>query len=101
MRRSPPHDAARAAEGALCSTPEGIDAAITRAGREACRRFSLVLNARRHRCGDHIRMIAPHVQLIEVLNARRHRCGDHLPDAALGDVIGVCSTPEGIDAAIT
>ena len=83
-----------------------------------------VLNARRHRCGDHFEAeiekqrkpcaqrpkasmrrsprfstVAPSVG--RVLNARRHRCGDHVSRCFASFSVRRCSTPEGIDAAIT
>jgi len=58
-----------------CSTPEGIEAAIRR------RRFGsgedcLVLNARRHRGGDQPILMPVSSASVPVLNARRHRGGD-------------------------
>ena len=60
-----------------------------------------VLNARRHRCGDHDERLQRVLFVIRVLNARRHRCGDHDVAAVISDKSDPCSTPEGIDAAIT
>ena len=123
MRRSRYRRARRIRITARCSTPEGIDAAITNVVCSAVV-FRRVLNARRHRCGDHSKKTKWLGTPAHVLNARRHRCGDHLQESATGtiragaqrpkasmrrsrssDVIRSaavsCSTPEGIDAAIT
>src|SRR4029077_6345128 len=107
-----------------CSTPEGIGAGITRwhwnrrttaqrAQRpKASERGSLaladpavvefgVLNARRHRSGDHGGGSRDRPPLPLVLNARRHRSGDH------GGIPGVpanlvkSATPEALGAEIT
>ena len=107
-----------------CSTPEGIDAAITNhIGNRLVQ--PVVLNARRHRCGDHPSPCLAGGQdgpcstpegidaaitnrrrnrervLTAVLNARRHRCGDHAIKLHEVLLAAGCSTPEGIDAAIT
>ncbi len=106
-----------------CSTPGGIGAAIT-AVRAAHQRRHRVLNARRHRGGDHrtqpgtvavgpcaqrpeasgrrsllVAVVEPVPEL--VLNARRHRGGDHGAGAVGRGCLMRCSTPGGIGAAIT
>jgi len=61
-----------------------------------------VLNARRHRGGDQISPLAYHRVDSYVLNARRHRGGDQAaPPLKDWPVVDVCSTPEGIEAAIS
>ncbi len=108
-----------------CSTPGGIGAAITRPASPPARSRGRVLNARRHRGGDHYRVTSdsassrsaqrpeasgrrsrrgPHGEgaVRMVLNARRHRGGDH----SVGGSSSLkrrakCSTPGGIGAAIT
>ncbi len=132
----------------MCSTPEGIGAGITRCADrlrlatccaqrpKASERGSpplgplrcggqAVLNARRHRSGDHWRCprgtpsgsgsaqrpkasergsrpaTREGVGRISVLNARRHRSGDHRTETALLTGTATCSTPEGIGAGIT
>ncbi len=65
----------------LCSTPGGIGAAIT-ATPSARAVLPGVLNARRHRGGDHHACALCTVSRHVVLNARRHRGGDHLNSTA-------------------
>ena len=77
MRRSRSRVGQLAHLGLVCSTPEGIDAAITRS------------------------LLADTWVDFGVLNARRHRCGDHSSWLSDGALALRCSTPEGIDAAIT
>ncbi len=84
----------------MCSTPEGIEAAITGL-RVDLDLLAVVLNARRHRSGDH-RARSRHVLPgATVLNARRHRSGDHSSLPPYLVEVWMCSTPEGIEAAIT
>ncbi len=88
-------------------------------------RVSGVLNARRHRGGDHVHLVTErnqtwhcaqrpeasgrrsHPPLLprhlhhRVLNARRHRGGDHFALLRRREALGLCSTPGGIGAAIT
>ena len=60
-----------------------------------------VLNARRHRSGGHISSRTRLIVLREVLNARRHRSGGHQFGARQLGISHLCSTPEGIGAAVT
>ncbi len=99
-RRSPLAFAAASRSASACSTPEGIGAAITFRELTAAR-LSPVLNARRHRRGDHALSSRVRSRSPLVLNARRHRRGDHAASRSIALVSVGCSTPEGIGAAIT
>ncbi len=83
-----------------CSTPGGIGAAITWVYWRMMVLMS-VLNARRHRGGDHGRRGGRAALRARVLNARRHRGGDHSSVGDYLDAMLMCSTPGGIGAAIT
>ncbi len=108
----------------LCSTPEGIEAAITRGVRrggctrpgaqrpKASKRRSRNLpggnvpggySAQRPKASKRRSPRGRGVLLRprRVLNARRHRSGDHVVVAVARDSARGCSTPEGIEAAIT
>ena len=60
-----------------------------------------MLNARRHRRGNHVWLWGACSSGGTVLNARRHRRGNHEALPLWGDVAGLCSTPEGIGGGIT
>ncbi len=86
-----------------CSTPEGIEAAIT-----LPRRLARIEGRGECSTPEGIEAAITVVPLLlpfgepEVLNARRHRSGDHTgTKLTVSDPKKLCSTPEGIEAAIT
>ena len=88
--------------GVVCSTPEGIGGGITIVAREGQLKCGVVLNARRHRRGNH----GNHTRGVRcdtvVLNARRHRRGNHGSGSKSASWCDSgCSTPEGIGGGIT
>ena len=99
-RRSPATGRLVDGVSAQCSTPEGIEAAITivRPSTSAC-----TIGAQRPKASKRrsLHRDARALLKVEVLNARRHRSGDHHRDLWIHLPWGVCSTPEGIEAAIT
>ncbi len=80
--------------------PEASRRRSRRAPRRGGRRH-LVLNARRHRGGDHGDAGRGQRARAAVLNARRHRGGDHFVGGEHAVTGSGCSTPGGIEAAIT
>ncbi len=90
-----------AASRAVCSTPEGIEAATTLPSRDDAPGAARVLNARGHRSGDDRRgHLTPRS---EQRSAQRPRASKRRrrPLPLSGSRGGVCSTPEGIEAATT
>ncbi len=84
----------------MCSTPGGIEAAITRRTPGWCGgvRCAQRPEASRRRSLESPEGIGA---LLGVLNARRHRGGDHEGATGLQQASSGCSTPGGIEAAIT
>ena len=83
-----------------CSTPEGIGAAVT-SERSWCRSTSG--RAQRPKASERRSpaLLLQALWPLRVLNARRHRSGGHTGYPYLEIHFGLCSTPEGIGAAVT
>ena len=112
-------------EGKLrCSTPEGINAAITRpcrgtesaggcaqrpkasmrrsrAGRKKLNALSMGAQRPKASMRRSLIVLGQQAKWARVLNARRHQCGDHMRPPVRDVQRAMCSTPEGINAAIT
>ena len=85
----------------MCSTPFGINGRITRHDSALPHKLDRVLNAFRHQRKDHLDGVHRCLNPELVLNAFRHQRKDHITIDEASALLGMCSTPFGINGRIT